>query len=54
MTRSPAQRRTLRAIALMLLVAIPSFLAGFPMPMAILIGGIFSTTCDYIRSQRRV
>jgi hypothetical protein len=54
MTRPPAQLRTLRAIALMLLVAIPSFLAGFPMPMAILIGGIFSTTCDYIRSQRRV
>lgn len=48
----PAKRRTMRSIALMLLAAISSFLAGFPMPMAILIGAIFSATCGYVVHHR--
>jgi len=44
----PAKRRTMRSIAVALIAAILSFLAGFPMPMAILIGALFSATCSYI------
>jgi hypothetical protein len=48
MTRPSSIRRTLPFVVLMLAAAIPCFLAGFPMPLALVTGFIFASTIRYI------
>lgn len=43
----PAKRRAMRAIAITVAAAIPCYLAGFPMPLALVLGYLLSATLAY-------
>lgn len=48
MTRLSSILRTLPFVVLTLTAATPCFLAGFPMPLALVTGFIFASTIRYI------